>query len=594
MGNSGELKGGRAIPITGPVLTLLIALSSTSAPAQMMDGGRRESMGGNRAMEVGIGLGLAIGGALQQHQKDNPPTKGPADTAKNPPKTKQDISQQKKQQKDTPPSGKPAAPPPSQARQPPQPPANPETPTAKQADSSPDPKLASPCPDCADIAARVARLVKQIDADIDKINEIARERDIHLEELKGHERSLAEVVEPQDKRYYAKMASLSRDWIRTHDDMLKQMKAKLTEQRDFLKREQARLKECIDKNCPKVSAGPPADPPVAKPPEPVRQAHPPMGTPPNTPVTNVPPTTQTPPATPPGSPPTTTSAPPTGAPPTTGGGPPKNPDIDITKLTPPVGPGVAPHPPSDTVLITEVRKTIPGSTCGPDVTDNVLEMMRRIKTDFDALKRSNAAAAEKACSNLTGTSGPEAWDIRGLDPGTSPQKEHKVHQDGLAYTDGGGVLKFYPWFTEISNACAIPRPQCAATVEFMGTCIHAQELNYIQWGGMKKLCGGGAGFDLAATGNQWIKWKSAPMQKEEDAIAGIGEDYIEALGKNPEPDISDIKGKWRNRYGNINMPVGSEYDCQLGCVLTEAMKKKIKEQVSGYRWIGIPGHEHFK
>ena len=39
--------------------------------------------------------------------------------------------------------------------------------------------------------------------------------------------------------------------------------------------------------------------------------------------------------------------------------------------------------------------------------------------------------------------------------------------------------------------CAIPRPDdaCAATVQFMGTCQHAQVVNYAMWGRVNKLCG---------------------------------------------------------------------------------------------------------
>lgn len=592
MGHSAEPNTWRIAPITVFVLlALLTALSSTHAPAQMMEG-RRDSMGGNRAMDVGIGLGLAVGGALLQQQRDNQ-AKGPADTAKNPPKPKQDISQQKKK-KDTPPSGKLAAPPPSQAQQSPQPPAKPETP--KQADALPNPLLAAPCPDCTDIAARIARLVKQIEADVDKANDIARERDNHLEEFKGYERSLAEVVEPQDKRYYAKMASLTRDWIRTHEDILAQIKSKIEQQRDFLRREQARLKECIDKNCPKVSAAPRPDNPIAKqPPEPVKQAHPPHGqTPPSsTPVTNIgtppgTPTAQAPPGTPPGLPPTTPGTPPADKPPATVEKPPVNPGIDVIKLLLPADTGGG--------IAGKERKPISKWFCGPDITESVLALLREIKSDFDTLKRKDPAAAATACSNLTSmTSGAEAWDIAGLDLSTSAQKDHKIHEDGLAYTDELGKIKLYFWFTGISSACAIPRPQCAATVEFMGTCVHPQTLNYIQWGATKKLCDGGRVFNAAAAAYQFAKGKSASVRNEEDAIAGVGADYVEVLGNNPNPDISQIERNWQYKYkANISMSHRSGYDCQLGCQLTDEMKRKIKDQLSGYKWKGMPGHEHLK
>jgi hypothetical protein len=256
----------------------------------------------------------------------------------------------------------------------------------------------------------------------------------------------------------------------------------------------------------------------------------------------------------------------------------------VTDLTPRKLPPIALTPPKRKVAL------IPGSSCGPDVTDAVLDILKDMKKDYDGLNAKNPAAATKACDNLTSLStGANAWDITGLDPSTSPQEGQEVHPDGLAYTDKLKKIKLYPWLTEISNACAIPRPQCAATVEFMGRCVHPQKLNYIQWGAMKKLCDGGIGFNFAKSAYDTLKRASGNLSLEENATADVGEAYIDALGNNANPDLSEIKKKWHKKYeGGL---FTDEQACKLGCPLTDAMKKKIKEKLHGYKWAGIPGHQ---
>ncbi|MBA7484197.1 hypothetical protein ES707_19721 [subsurface metagenome] len=490
MGYSAERKGSRAIPIAGLVLALLIALTNTNSPAQMMEGRPH----GDRTMEgvgLGIGLGLAIGGAIQQQQKDNPP-KGPADTAKNPPKTKKDISQQK-QKKDTPPSGKPAAPPPSQAQSP-QPPAKPEAPVAKQADPSPDPKLVAPCSDCADIAARVARLVKQIEDDVARVNDIARERDNLAEELKGYERGVVEAVEQPDKVYYAKMTALTQDSIRSHEDMIVQAKLKIEQQIDLLRREEARLKECTDKNCPRAIAGPPlTTPPVTlQPPLPPVTLNP---QPPEPPVTRPPvQVAQTPPGPP-------TARGPNEPPPGPGNEPKNEPKAD----------------PKDDPKTAEET----GPVCGADITENVLTVLRDIHDKFNnAWTPSDAAAACHALINPYYAL--SAWDIGELNPTSASTNFTKIFA---------------------GNDCGQPRDVCGNTVEFMGTCQHPQVVNYVQWGTMLELCStiwGGGVFsgpaqDLHAKRN-WVNW-ALSLGKNIDRTTGqtnmmeIGKRYARSLSE---------------------------------------------------------------
>ena len=141
--------------------------------------------------------------------------------------------------------------------------------------------------------------------------------------------------------------------------------------------------------------------------------------------------------------------------------------------------------------------------CGPKVTDKVFATLAKIRREFEA---ASPEKQEEACGNLYGpTTYNSAWDIEGLDPSTSPGFDEDRRR-GVPGTGSGPQAtydasiggwkkkngqRFFPWLTRYSNACAIPRPDdaCAATVQFMGTCQHAQIVNYVMWGVVNKLCG---------------------------------------------------------------------------------------------------------
>ncbi len=131
----------------------------------------------------------------------------------------------------------------------------------------------------------------------------------------------------------------------------------------------------------------------------------------------------------------------------------------------------------------------PREVCGPDITEKVFATLDKIRRDFSANKAKNLTGG--LCSALYGVKTHEnAWDIVGLGPGTSPGDEAEWDPQGCGWkrkADGG---TFNPWLTGVSQSCAIPRPDdaCAATVQFMGTCQHAQVVNYVMWGLINKLC----------------------------------------------------------------------------------------------------------
>jgi len=173
----------------------------------------------------------------------------------------------------------------------------------------------------------------------------------------------------------------------------------------------------------------------------------------------------------------------------------------VSPPTPPANPptqtAVNPPPPEQPPT-TVTPPPAPGEAiCGPVVTEKLFATLAQITRDFHATPGEKAAA----CHNLYGpTSYNTAWDINGLDPSTSPGAAANGDRDGPAQAkwnpatgtwvrtaNGGG---FSAWLTSASKYCAIPRPDdaCAATVQFMGTCQHAQVVNYAMWGRVNKLC----------------------------------------------------------------------------------------------------------
>ena len=137
----------------------------------------------------------------------------------------------------------------------------------------------------------------------------------------------------------------------------------------------------------------------------------------------------------------------------------------------------------------------PGAAiCGPVVTEKVFATLAKMTRDYNAKPGVKASA----CHNLYGpTSYKTAWDITGLDPSTSPGNPDENDAPQATWNPQTGTWQrsmdgrpFSAWLTGASKYCAIPRPDdaCAATVQFMGTCQHAQVVNYVMWGRVNKLC----------------------------------------------------------------------------------------------------------
>ena len=251
---------------------------------------------------------------------------------------------------------------------------------------------------------------------------------------------------------------------------------------------------------------------------------------------------------------------------------------------------------------------LPNARCGPDVTEQVLAILRDMARQF----HDNPGKQGEACRTLVSPfSGANAWDINGLDPETGGKPGH--YEEPPAPSDwgswivdkfGGLASPFRPkgkwvpgspgtWLTSVSDACAIPRPYpvCAATVEFLGTCQHAQIVNYAMWGMVMGLCDETGTGATHALGDFWrgarnlIKSYGTPPDQE--LMVKVGERYhnfVHGAGDGPPPDTEELANWLQFEDDRADHP---ERACPLHCDLTELQKRKIKVAIPGFDWEGL-------
>jgi hypothetical protein len=263
----------------------------------------------------------------------------------------------------------------------------------------------------------------------------------------------------------------------------------------------------------------------------------------------------------------------------------------------------------------------PHAICGPDITELVFNVLRDMRNDY----MNNPDKQTAACHALLDPkTAPSAWDIFQLSPLSAPSsgtqynpatddwrpsdppptppsmstndtpEEAKAKQD-----DYEKDLKNYnyqiskPWFTKYSNACAIPRKVCGATVEFLGTCQHAQVVNYVQWGMMMSLCGTGyptLGKLAHAIWNHMQYNDQAPTDQQNNMVEA-GEDLADAIYHDPQnmagvynPRLDDIRKKLKEADAKKSHP---EQACALECKLTPEQQAQLNENPFGYNWAGL-------
>ena len=318
---------------------------------------------------------------------------------------------------------------------------------------------------------------------------------------------------------------------------------------------------------------------------------------------------------------------PTGTPPTQVSNP--GPGIQPPVAPPPGVPGAPTNPPPTKVVIPPPGSSppqAPGHTpvsappkeeqkiCGPDITDLVLETLRQIKGLFEATARAGRSKSlSDACLNLINPqTGATAWDISALAPSGPPKDStYDPATDSWVNPVTKRPYLIKPWLTGVSNRCAVPRPQCAATVEFMGTCQHAQVVNYTQWGMMLSLCKRfnpdieKIGVIMHHARNVWKYGLDAPTKVQDNMVA-IGKAYNETLSSDDykkqkiieDANNNEYVSKIRRQLQPLDQATDHpEKDCALVCYLTfeeRVALRKYFEQDGRYKWYWDGLHERPK
>lgn len=391
------------------------------------------------------------------------------------------------------------------------------------------------CDDCMKLWNSLVEYERIIAEDTRKLAERRQQVNNINAELLDLRGRLQSASTSYDRTYYRSLISIAEDSIRARTEQNAGLQRLVDEEWRILRDRIAQYQACFDKYCPKT--------PVAE------------VLPPPPPLVSIPPT------------------------------PPP-----VVVSTPPKPPPVASKPdlpPNDNRKI-----------CGPDITDQVLKVLADIKKKFDE----NPERQTQACRALFDPkTGPSAWDIVELSPGVAPVKDSSYDPSTDEFVEPPDPAapnaprdRKKPWFTSVSNYCAIPRPVCGATVTFLGTCQHAQVVNYTQWGMVTSLCGGLYPLIGAALHKVWNAKEyglTAPSGPQQNMVS-VGSEYKEELDKAPAgaasgsfvPDITEIKRRLQERDREIKH---AEQDCELKCELTAEQRRKLTERDFGFRWTGM-------
>lgn len=201
--------------------------------------------------------------------------------------------------------------------------------------------------------------------------------------------------------------------------------------------------------------------------------------------------------------------------------------------------------------------------CGPDVTDYVLQVLKLIE---DRYHQWDYATQAKRCLVLySPIHFKAAWDMQLFAP-----------------SDGEDFMPHIFFQRAAPDYCAVPRWPCGRTVKFLGYCVSAQVVNYVQWGLMNELC------DNQGVGmlSHLLRSGVTTDYTGQEAMAAIGQ----AFGST-DRDMTYRKGlmkiyldsKVRNNQNGWNGMEGTQ--CPMTCdeVATGA-KKWLDNAGWGYQW----------
>jgi hypothetical protein len=286
--------------------------------------------------------------------------------------------------------------------------------------------------------------------------------------------------------------------------------------------------------------------------------------------------------------------PPTAGGPATGNPPPKSAPGTTERENPPGGGNKVATVTGNDAPASTPPPTPPGGVCGPDITERVLDVLDRMAADFRAAPQ---ATRQQACDALFAFSTFQgAWDISPLDPSMAIQPDATpMQQSRPAY-----------WFEQwgVPSGCSLPRVPCGWTAQFMGQCIHAQQINYVQWGAMNKLCGTEDKGRLAVVlrGNvrtpqeivhmQLLMSEMGAMYTQRSIIPALFDGAsapMEAAQRTVDPAANRDRGNFfslgQTAIGLAIWAIKApESGCATTCNLIEPQKTRFAEKQFNYHW----------
>jgi hypothetical protein len=414
------------------------------------------------------------------------------------------------------------------------------------------------CDDCRELWESILHYEAIIEEDTDQLADREKQLQDVIAERDRIQADLVKAKTAADRTYDARMIEIDDESIKVRTEQNADLQNLIDEETSILEDRIAQYEECYDRYC--------------APPPPVVEVSP-------SPL------------------PTTVSAPPL---------PPPTPTPTPT--------GVAHSPPPQELH----------AICGPDITELVFNALRDMRNEFMNNPDKQTAACHALLDPMTA---PTAWDIYPLSPGSAPlsgthyspanddwrstdpppappsistndtPEQAKAKQDDYekALQNHDAAIKRSikkPWFTQYSKVCAVPREVCGATVEFLGTCQHAQVVNYVQWGMMMSLCGTGyptIGKLAHAIWNHMQYNDQAPTDQQENMV-DAGEGLADAISHDPysaglfNTRVDDARRKLQEADQKKSHP---EQACELKCELTAQQEAQLNESPFAYHWAGL-------
>jgi hypothetical protein len=228
--------------------------------------------------------------------------------------------------------------------------------------------------------------------------------------------------------------------------------------------------------------------------------------------------------------------------------------------------------------------------CGPNITPNVTDVMRLMVERFDGWSEEERKARCDALLSLK--TAQVAWDIHQLSPGIVPRKDANGNELPRDKSPG--------WFEGYASQCAKPRVPCGPTVVFHSACIHAQVVNYVQWGVMGELCQQSGMFDAAhwarATMPRWMGGADNVHYDEQKIMSAVGKQFVKAerdpLGEDggvADARFTKERQELLRRYKAIKGEMAAldrpENQCLLVCKMSEAETERLRNLKFDFRWM---------